>query len=61
MSLADPAFLGVGLLVAAGLAWAAVAAARRRSAALASAGIASGGPGRIRSGGVWFTIAGVAE
>jgi hypothetical protein len=28
VSLNDPAFLGVGLLVAAGLAWAAVAAAR---------------------------------
>jgi Ca-activated chloride channel family protein len=63
VSLTDPAFLGVGLLVAAGLAWAAVAAARRRGAALAAAGIAtggSGGSGRIRSGGVWFTIAGVA-
>ena len=64
MSLADPALLAVGLLVAAGLAWAAVAAARRRAAALASAGVAAGGPGRgrdrARLGGVWFTIAGVA-
>ncbi len=64
MSLADPALLAVGLLVAAGLAWAAVAAARRRAAALASAGVVAGGSGRgrgrARLGGVWFTIAGVA-
>jgi Ca-activated chloride channel homolog len=64
MSLADPAFLAVGLLIAAGLAWAAVAVARRRAAALASAGVTAGGPrrgrDRARLGGVWFTIAGVA-
>jgi Ca-activated chloride channel family protein len=62
VSLADPALLAVGLLVAAGLAWAAVAAARRRAAALASAGVVAGGPGRGRArlAGVWFTIAGVA-
>jgi Ca-activated chloride channel homolog len=64
VSLADPALLAVGLLVAAGLAWAAAAAARRRAAALASAGVGAGGPGRRRGrarlGGVWFTIAGVA-
>ena len=64
MSLADPALLAVGLLVAAGLAWAAVAVARRRAAALASAGVTAGSPGRgrgrARLGGVWFTIAGVA-
>jgi Ca-activated chloride channel homolog len=64
VSLADPALLAVGLLVAAGLAWAAVAAARRRAAALASAGVVAGGPGRGRGraqlAGVWFTIAGVA-
>jgi Ca-activated chloride channel family protein len=62
VSLADPALLAVGLLVAAGLAWAAVVAARRRAAALASAGVVAGGPGRgrARPGGVWFTIAGVA-
>ena len=64
VSLADPALLAVGLLVAAGLAWAAVTAARRRAAALASAGVVAGGPGRgrgrARLGGVWFTIAGVA-
>ena len=62
MSLADPALLAVGMLVVAGLAWAAVAAARRRAAALASAGVVASGPGRGRArlGGVWFTIAGVA-
>ncbi len=62
VSLTDPALLAVGLLVAAALAWAAVVASRRRSAALASAGVAAGGPGRGRDrlGGVWFTIAGVA-
>jgi Ca-activated chloride channel family protein len=64
MRLADPALLAVGLLVAAGLAWGAVAVARRRAAALASAGVTAGAPergrGRARLGGVWFTIAGVA-
>jgi Ca-activated chloride channel homolog len=62
VSLADPVLLAVGLLVAAGLAWAAVAAARRRAAALASAGVVAGGPGRGRArlAGVWCTIAGVA-
>ena len=62
MSLADPVLLAVGLLVVAGLAWAAVTAARRRSAALAAAGIAAGGSarGRLLSAGVWLTIAGLA-
>jgi Ca-activated chloride channel homolog len=64
VSLADPALLAVGLLVAAGLAWAAIAATRRRAAALASAGVVADGPGRgrgrARLGGVWLTIAGVA-
>ena len=68
MSFADPALLAVGLLVAAGLAWAAVAVTRRRAAALASAGVATASPGpgpgrgrdRARMGGVWFTVAGVA-
>jgi Ca-activated chloride channel homolog len=67
VSFADPALLAVGLLVAAGLAWAAVAVTRRRAAALASAGVATASPGpgpgrgrdRARMGGVWFTIAGV--
>jgi len=62
VSLANPALLAVGLLVAAGLAWAAVVVARRRAAALAAAGLTAGGPGRGRArlGGVWLTIAGVA-
>jgi Ca-activated chloride channel homolog len=68
VSFADPVLLAVGLLVAAGLAWAAAAVARRRAAALASAGVATASPGpgpgrgrdRARMGGVWFTIAGVA-
>jgi Ca-activated chloride channel family protein len=64
VSLANPALLAVGLLVAAGLAWAAVAAARRRAAALAAAGVVTGGPGRgrgrARLAGVWLTIAGIA-
>jgi Ca-activated chloride channel family protein len=62
VSLADPVLLAVGLLVAAGLAWAAVVVARRRAAALAAAGLTADGPGRGRArlGGVWFTIAGVA-
>jgi len=64
VSLADPALLAVGLLVAAGLAWAAVVAARRRAAALGSAGVVADGPGRgrgrARLASVWFTIAGVA-
>ena len=46
MSLSDPALLAAGLLVAAALAWAAVAAARRRARALASAGIAAARQGR---------------
>jgi Ca-activated chloride channel family protein len=60
VSFADPVLLAAGLVVVAGLAWAAVAAARRRAAALAAAGVAAGGPRRGRLGGVWFTIAGVA-
>jgi Ca-activated chloride channel family protein len=62
VSLADPVLLAVGLLVAAGLAWAAVVVARWRAAALTAAGLTARGPGRGRArlGGVWFTIAGVA-
>jgi len=60
MSLADPVLLAAGLLIAAGLAWAAVAAARRRAAALAAAGVAAGRPGSSRLGGVWLSVAGVA-
>jgi Ca-activated chloride channel family protein len=64
MSFADPILLAVGLLLAAGLAGAAVVAGRRRAAALAAAGITVGAPGtgngRGRSAGIWFTIAGLA-
>ncbi|HEX4399030.1 MAG TPA: VWA domain-containing protein [Trebonia sp.] len=62
MSFANPALLAVGLVVAAALAWAAIVAARRRSAALAAAGVAAAGRGRGhgRAAGVWCTIAGVA-
>jgi Ca-activated chloride channel family protein len=64
MSFADPVLLAVGLLLAAGLAGAAVAAGRRRAAALAAAGITAGAPGtgkgRGRSAGIWFTVAGLA-
>jgi Ca-activated chloride channel homolog len=60
MSFADPVLLAVGLLVAAALAWAAVVAGRRRSAALAAAGVAAAGRGHGRTAGVWCTIAGVA-
>ncbi|HEV2537265.1 MAG TPA: VWA domain-containing protein [Streptosporangiaceae bacterium] len=58
MSFADPVLLAIGLLVAAGLAWAAVAVGRRRAAALTAAGV--GASGRTRLGGVWFTIGGLA-
>ena len=57
MTFADPVLLAVGLLVAAGLAGAAVVTGRRRAAALAAAGVAGG---RARNGGVWFTISGLA-
>jgi Ca-activated chloride channel homolog len=66
VSLADPVLLAAGLLVAALLAWAAVAAGRRRATALAAAGVAARGAGpgrgrnRARLSGVWFTIAGIA-
>jgi Ca-activated chloride channel homolog len=62
VNVADPILGAVGLLVAAALAWAAVAVGRRRAAALAAAGIATGGPGRgrARSAGIWLTIAGLA-
>jgi Ca-activated chloride channel family protein len=58
VSFTDPVLLAVGLLVAAGLAGAAAAVGRRRAAALAAAGVTAGG--RTRSGGVWFTIGGLA-
>jgi Ca-activated chloride channel homolog len=58
MTFADPVLLAVGLVVAAALAWAVVAVARRRRAALATAGIT--GARRSRLGGAWFTVAGIA-
>jgi Ca-activated chloride channel family protein len=51
--------LVVGLVVAAALGWAALSASRRRTAALAAAGVAATGP-RRRLSGIWFIIAGVA-
>ncbi len=59
MTFANPILLAIGLVVAAVLAWAAVAASRRRATALASAGVVAGGR-RARLAGVWFTIAGIA-
>jgi Ca-activated chloride channel homolog len=62
MSIADPVLLVVGLLVALALGWVAVVATRRRTAALALAGVAPDGwwRGRGRLAGVWCTIAGIA-
>jgi Ca-activated chloride channel family protein len=60
MTFNNPALLAVGLVVAAALAWAAVAAGRRRTRALAAAGVASTGGRRARTAGVWFTVAGIA-
>jgi Ca-activated chloride channel homolog len=60
MTFANPILLALGLVVAAALAWAVVTAARRRTRALAAAGVASAGGGRVRMAGVWFTIAGIA-
>ena len=58
MTLASPALLAVGLLVAAALGCGAVVVSRRRAAALTAAGVA--GPARARQAGVWLTIAGLA-
>jgi Ca-activated chloride channel homolog len=58
MTLASPALLALGLLVAAALGCGAVAVWKRRAAALAAAGVA--GPGRARQAGVWLTLAGIA-
>jgi Ca-activated chloride channel family protein len=60
MTFNNPVLLAVGLVVAAALAWAAVAAGRRRARALAAAGVASTGGRRARMAGVWFTVAGIA-
>jgi Ca-activated chloride channel family protein len=60
VTFANPILLAVGLVVAAALVWAAVTAMRRRTKALAAAGVASAGGRRARMAGVWFTIAGIA-
>ncbi|MBT2234906.1 VWA domain-containing protein [Nonomuraea sp. NEAU-A123] len=59
MTLSSPLLLAVGLLVTAALAWATVVSARRRTAALATAGVAVPG-GRRGFLGIGLTIAGVA-
>ncbi|MFF0328835.1 VWA domain-containing protein [Nonomuraea angiospora] len=59
MTLSSPLLLAVGLLVTAALAWAVVVSARRRTAALAAAGVAVPG-GRRAHLGSGLTIAGVA-
>jgi Ca-activated chloride channel family protein len=58
MSLASPALLIVGLIIATALAWAAAAFSQRRAAILAAVGVTAAG--RARQAGVWFTIAGIA-
>jgi Ca-activated chloride channel family protein len=68
MTFVNPALLAVGLVLAALLALAAFGTARRRSAALAAAGIAGGaaanavtrGDRRGRLSGLWLTIGGIA-
>lgn len=59
MTLSAPFLLVAGLLVTAALAWAAVVSARRRTAALAAAGVAVPG-GRGGRLGVGLTIGGIA-
>jgi Ca-activated chloride channel family protein len=58
MTLSSPLLLAVGLLVTAALAWATVVSARRRTAALAAAGVAVPG-GRRAYLGIGVTVAGV--
>lgn len=58
MTLYSPLLLAVGLLVTAALAWASIVSARRRTAALAAAGVAAPG-GRRAHLGIGLTIAGV--
>ena len=58
MTVASPALLAAGLLVAAALGCGAVVVSRRQAAALAAAGLA--GPRRARQAGVWLTITGIA-
>jgi Ca-activated chloride channel homolog len=58
MSLSSPALLAVGLLVAAGLAWATVTVARRRAGALTAAGVTLARP--ARQTGAWLSVTGIA-
>jgi Ca-activated chloride channel family protein len=58
LTLSSPLLLGLGLLVAAALGVVMVRLDRRRSAALAAAGISAVGP-RGRPLGLWFSLAGV--
>jgi Ca-activated chloride channel family protein len=58
MTLASPALLAAGLLVAAALGYGAVVVSRWRATALAAAGLA--GPRRARQAGMWLTITGIA-
>jgi Ca-activated chloride channel family protein len=58
MSFSEPLLLALGLVITAALAWAAVAAGRRRKKALRAAGVAAG---HSRNGaGLWCTLAGLA-
>jgi Ca-activated chloride channel homolog len=58
MSLSSPALLAVGLLVAAGLAWAIITVARRRAGALTAAGVTLAHP--ARETGAWLSVTGIA-
>lgn len=58
MRFSAPVWLVLGAIVVVALAAAAVVSARRRSVALAAAGVAS--PGRGRSAGLWLSITGLA-
>lgn len=58
MSLSSPALLALGLVLAAALAWAVIATARRRTAALAAAGVTAARP--VRQTGAWLSVAGIA-
>lgn len=58
MSLSSPALLAVGLLVAAGLAWAIITVARRRAGALTAAGVTLARP--ARQTGAWLSVTGIA-
>lgn len=57
MRFSSPWWLGLGVLLVAALAWGAVVLSRRRSAALAAAGLSSGRP---TTAGLWVSLAGLA-